>query len=397
MGFALRKRGWAGAAAAIAVAIGVIAVAVYGQASLAGWGFGKPKDDKAPVTLEFSPREVTQPVLTTMPARIEFSGPLVAPNTAVVRAKAAGTLVALDVAEGATVRSGQALGRIDLAELATRVAERNANLESARAALAQAERSHASNEHLAAQSFISPVALQTSRSQLESARAQLQAAQASLDTTRVLLREAALLAPISGIVAKRHVVPGEKVSSEQQLLTIVDLSRLELAGTVPTHEVSRLSPGMEARVEVEGFAQPVAARVARIAPAAEAGTRSIGVTLEIVQPKQTLRAGQYAIARILLADDKQRLTVPTLALASSGGQDYVWVLENGALLRRVVTLGRRDDASGRTEVLTGLTPQAQLLAVPFDNLREGAKAVVVGKQASALASAAASSAQAVRP
>ena len=76
------------------------------------------------------------------------------------------------------------------------------------------------------QSFISPIALETSRSQLDSARALHAAAVASLDTTRVGLREAALVAPIGGIVAKRHVVPGEKVSVEQTLLTIVDLRRL---------------------------------------------------------------------------------------------------------------------------------------------------------------------------
>ena len=69
---------------------------------------------------------------------------------------------------------------------------------------------------------------------------QLNAAQAALDTTRVGLRDATLLAPIAGIVAKRHALPGEKVSLEQPVLTIVDLARLELAGSVGTHEVGRL-------------------------------------------------------------------------------------------------------------------------------------------------------------
>jgi membrane fusion protein (multidrug efflux system) len=94
------------------------------------------------------------------------------------------------------------------------------------------------------------------------------------------------VAPIAGIVAKRHVVPGEKVSAEQQVLTIVDLARLELAGAVGTHEVARLAPGMPVQVQVEGVDQPVAGRIARIAPAAEPGTRSIGVTIELPNPKE---------------------------------------------------------------------------------------------------------------
>jgi len=356
---------------AVALAVGIAAAVAVVRAN-------QQRDkDKPAVTLEFEAREVVRPQWATMPATIEFSGPLVAPDTAMVRAKAAGTLEGLTVQEGSRVKAGQSLGRIDLSELISRSSERQASADAARAALEQAERTHASNERLAQQSFISPIALETSRSQVDSARAMHEAAKAALDATKVNLREAALVAPISGIVAKRHVVPGEKVSVEQTLLTIVDLSHLELAGLVGTHEVPRLSPGMAVQVRVEGLATPVVGRLARIAPMAEPGTRSIGVTIALDNPKETLRAGQYALARVALGDDTRRMTVPAAALVSASGQDQVWVIADGALLRRAVTLGRRDDARGRVEVLTGLTDDAQVLAVRFDNLREGLKAVVV--------------------
>lgn len=348
------------------------------------------KEPKKDVTLEFAAREIVQPALARLPATIEFSGPLVAPRTAIVRAKAAGTLVALSVAEGSRVAAGQSLGRIDVAELTSRIAERTASIESARAALLQAERTHASNEGLAKAQFISSIALENSRAAVETARANLAAAQASADTVRVGLRDASLVAPISGIVAKRHVVPGEKLSPEQQVLTIVDLARLELAGSVGTHEVSRLAPGLAVQVQVEGHARPVAGRIARIAPAAEPGTRSIGVTIELANPHETLRAGQYAIVRATLADDTERLTLPATAVGSGGGQHHVWVIESGALARRAVTLGRRDDREGRVEVLSGVAAGSQVLAAKFDNLREGTKATVVASKAGPLASAAAS-------
>jgi RND family efflux transporter MFP subunit len=326
-----------------------------------------------------------------MPLALDFSGPLVAPSTAIVRAKAAGTLLSLSVNEGSRVKAGQVLGNIDLAELNSRLAERNAMLESARAQLAQAERTHASNQRLADQKFISPNALDSSRAALETAQAQARAAQAQLDTLRVGLRDAALVAPISGLVHKRHVVPGEKLSVEQQVLTIVDLSRLELAGSVGTHEVSLLAPGMPVQVRIEGHDREVTGRLARIAPAAEAGTRSIGVTIELANPNETFRAGQYALARVVLADPAQRMTLPVTAIGSVSGQDHVWVIENGALLRRAVTTGRRDEREGRVEVLQGLSAANQVLAARFDNLREGAKAVVVARTAP-VASASASSA-----
>ena len=385
----MKSKWWIGGGVALVLAAGAAAV-FTGAVSLPGMqasanasAMPGAKDKKPEVALEFVAREVVQPTLMRLPSRLEFSGPLVAPDTAVVRARAAGTLLALDVAEGSRVRAGQVLGRLDLAELTSRVAERNANLDSARTALAQAERTHASNERLAAQQFISPIALDNSSAAVDTARAQLHAAQASLDSTRVSLRDAALVAPIGGIVAKRSVVPGEKLSAEQQVLAIVDLSRLELAGSVGTHEVSKLAPGMAVRVEVEGLAQPVEGRIARIAPAAEPGTRSIGVSIEVPNPKEQLRAGQYALARVVLEDDTPRLTLPQSAVASSAGQNQVWVIESGLLARRAVTLGRLDEREGRVEILQGLQPGSQVLAARFDNLREGAKATVVPDKAAA--------------
>jgi RND family efflux transporter MFP subunit len=330
--------------------------------------------------LEFRANEVVQPQHASLPERIAFSGPLVAPNTAVLRARTSGTLLALTVAEGDQVKAGQLLGRIDMAELAPRIAERNAMLDSARASLAQAERSHASNERLAAQSFISPNALDSSRAQVDTARAALAAAQATLDTTRVGQRDASLVAPIAGIVAKRHVLPGEKLSAEQQVLTIVDLARLELAASVGTHEVSRLHPGMPVQVTVEGLDAALTGQLARIAPAAEAGTRSIGVTVVLTNAQQRLRAGQYAIGEVLLADDRQRLLLPAAAVGSTGGQSHVWVIDTAGgadasrLVRRAVTLGRRDEAGARVEILDGITTDTRVLATRFDNLREGALA-----------------------
>ena len=388
----MRKQWMYGGIAAAVLASGA-GVAVF--ASKGGDTPKKQDGDKAQVALEFVPSEVTAPALASMPALIEFSGPLVAPGTVVVRSKAAGTLLALAVTEGSRVKAGQVLGQVDLEEMRYRVAERMASVESARATADQAERQHKANQGLADQKFIAPTALDVSRASMESTRAQYLAAKAQLDTLQVTMRQAALLAPINGIVAKRLALPGEKLAAEQQILSIVDLSKLELAGLVGTHEVSRLKPGMAVQVQVEGVDQPVEARISRIAPAAEPGTRSIGVTLALDNPQEAFRAGQYAVAKVTLADEQQRLTVPLAAVSSNAGQEGVWLIDNGALVRRIVTTGRRDLREGRVEVLNGLTPAAQVLAARFDNLRDGAKASVVATKAKVASSAVSASASAV--
>jgi len=217
------------------------------------WAVNRPaevpaKDKDAVATLSFSAAEVARASQTVLPRVVEFSGPLVAPSTATVRAKAAGTLTSLKVVEGSRVHKGEALGTLDLAELNARLSERVALAESAKAQWAQAERSHASNEHLAQQQFISPIALEASKAALNTARAQVNAAQAQVEAVRVGLHEAALVAPIAGIVAKRQALAGEKVAAEQAIVTLVDLALLEMAGSVGTHEVASLKPGMPVQV-----------------------------------------------------------------------------------------------------------------------------------------------------
>ncbi len=362
---------WGGS---VAIIVAALALVVVTRAKSA-----RPTDDKKPaVTLEFSPAEVVRPVTMAMPERIEFSGPLVAPRTAVVRAKASGTLLNLAVAEGSRVKAGQLLGTIDLADLQSRAAERAAGVESAQARVTEAERLHHSNTDLANQKFISTNALESSRATLEAARAQLKSAQAQAATAGLSIRDAALVAPIGGVIGKRSVVPGEKVSAEQELMTVVDLSALELGGVVGTHQVSLLKPGQRLNIHVEGALAPVEGRIDRIAPSAELGTRGIRVVVALANPNEIYRAGQYASAIVTLEDAAQRLTLPIGAVGQSSGQDFVWTLENGALVRRLVITGRRDEVIGRIEVTRGIGPEAQVLGARFDALKEGAQARISG-------------------
>ena len=386
----MRKQWLVGAGVAIIVA--AVAVSVVSRAK----SREDAKDKKPEVTLEFTPGEVTQPVLAAMPERIEFSGPLMAPRTAVVRAKASGTLLALSVAEGSRVKAGQLLGSIDLADLQSRAAERSAGVESAQARLNEAERAHVANEGLAHQQFISATALESSRATLETARAQLKSTQAALATSKLGIREAALTAPISGVIGRRNVLPGEKVSAEQELMTVVDLAVLELAGVVGTHQISALKPGQVLSVRVEGSSAPVPGRIDRIAPSAEPGTRGIRVVVLLANPDEKFRAGQYASAVVMLADPAPRLTVPIASVGQASGQDFVWTVEKGALLRRIVITGRRDSVNGRVEVTQGLTPEQQVLGARFDSLKEGAPAKIVAKGAAPTAPAASASAAATK-
>jgi RND family efflux transporter MFP subunit len=332
---------------------------------------------EGPPILEFTAQELQLPRREPMPFTIEFSGALQAPKTATVRAKAQATLLRLDVIEGSRVQTGQNLGQLDLTAISALRNDRQAAVDSARAQAGLAQKNLESNQRLAEQNFISPTALDSQRASVESATSALKSAQAQLQQAGVSMRDAQLVAPIKGVVSKRHALAGEKLALEQAIVTIVDLEKLELAGSVALHEVPQLKTGQAVKIRVEGMSKVVDGKIERIAPTADTGTRSIGVYVVIDNPEETLRAGQYANAMVQVGDATPRLTVPDSAIISLSGQDYVWTLENQKLVRRIVTVGRRDTTAGRVEILTGLSPTANVLGARFDNLKEGAAAKIV--------------------
>jgi membrane fusion protein (multidrug efflux system) len=84
----------------------------------------------------------------------------------------------------------------------------------------------------------------------------------------------------------------------------------------------------------------------------------------------------FATGRIRLAAGKPVPTLPDTAIRSEGGQNFVWAIDNGKLLRRMVVIGTRDEAAGRTELRTSLPSGMLILSSRFDNLKDGAPAIV---------------------
>ena len=230
--------------------------------------------------------------------------------------------------------------------------------------------------------------MQSSQAKLDAARAQLKSAQAQLAVSRIGVKEATLAAPIDGIVGKRYVVPGEKVSAEQQIVSVVDLSTLELAGSVGTHEVSLLKPGLPVEVRVEGQSVAVAGRIDRIAPAAEAGTRAIGVVVVLANKDEKFRAGQYGAGP---RGDRRRGAAPDRTQRARSGRHRARTTSGRSRRARWFAASSspaaRTPASGRTEVNKGVDGETQILAARFDNLKEGTQARVVAQRSGTGASA----------
>ena len=207
-----------------------------------------------------------------------------------------------------------------------------------------------------------------------------------MQIARNALRDAVAVSPLTGIVAKRHVQPGEKVAFDSPLVTVVDLKDMELQAAVPATDVPELSIGKAVELVIDGFGERrFSGRVERINPATEPGTRSFLVYVGIPNSGGLLRGGMFATGRIALASSQRRCPrFRRPPCASKAGRRFVWIVEDGKLVKRNVVTGARDDAAGRVEIKTALPAGAAVLGAKFDNLKDGAPAIVKAPSAGPL-------------
>lgn len=360
----------------IATVLGLAALVVGGVA--ATMAKREPQaGPKAPPPLEFLPNELTTPALRPLSQVLPISGTLEAARQATVRAKVSAQVQRVHVREGDPVRVGQPLAQLDTIELQQRLAQQLGALEAAKAQLALAEKTRLNNQHLLKQHFISQSAFDNAESGYQSALGTLKSAQAQVDLARQALADASVVAPIAGIVAKRNVQAGDKVTVDAPIASIVDLTTLEMTALVATSDIPRVTVGQTVEMQIEGFAdRSFEGRVARINPAAEPGSRAIAVTIALANQDSALRAGVFGNGRIRVAPSAPTLTLPIAAIRSEGSDHFVWTLVEGKLARRRVQIGQRDETSGVVQVIQGVTPGVQVLAGKYDNLKEGLAAGV---------------------
>ena len=343
----------------------------------------------AAVTLEFGAADLTYVERQRLPQWLPVSGTLQPVNQATVKAKVSGEIRQITIREGEAVKAGQVLARFDTADLEARLTDRIGTLEASRAQLALAEKTRAQNLALLKQKFISQTAYDSAESNLSVSQGTLKSNEAQVQLARNALRDAVVTAPLSGIVAKRHVQPGEKVSFDAPLLTVVDLAQMELQAMVPANDVPGLAIGMPVELIIDGFGdRRFNGSVGRINPTTEAGTRAILVFVEIPNPDRALRDGMFATGRVTLAAGAEVPTLPATAIRLDGAQTVVWLVDNGKLTKKPVVVGSRDDNAGRVELRSTLPAGLPVLAARFDNLREGAPAVIVSRTAAKPAKAA---------
>jgi len=309
-----------------------------------------------------------------------------------VKAKVASQLQSLTVREGDVVKAGQVIGRLDTTEFDWRIKQAEQTALSARTQLDIARRALDNNRALVAQGFISATALETAISTEAGAAAGHQAALAATELARKSRADAVLVAPISGIVSQRLAQPGERVAVDAKVIEIVDLSRIELEAAVAPEDVGGVQVGQVARLSVDGLSEPAAAKVVRINPSTQTGTRAVMIYLA-VQPQAGLRQGLFARGTVEL-QRRNAIAVPVSAVRVDQARPFVLAVDGAKVAQRSVALGVRGEAvfdagpEAAVELSSGVADGTTLLRAAAGAVRDGTPVKVAVSTSAASAAAA---------
>ena len=352
--------------------------------------------------------------------------------TAQIKAEVAGRISELLVAEGARVKAGDVLARLESSELTARVALAGSSLEAARmrlesarislplekartaAAVAEAQARYDD----AKQRYEKKQKLYTARlipqGEMESASAELATAQAVLETARANLDQVALQqhqieiaaadakqqeaalrvaqvnldhslirAPIAGTVVELPIKAGELMQPGSVVARITRLDDLYVKAQIDEVDLSRLQLGQQAEIQFD--TQPdikYAATLFEISPAVSVEklkSRNVTVKLRLTEPPPFLRPGMSADVEIVVATVNDVLLVPAQTVMAKNKEQFVYVLAGGVVVKRVIETGRSNwDA---IEVLRGLNLDEPVVSsLDVEGLKPGVRAKPANKR-----------------
>jgi RND family efflux transporter MFP subunit len=329
-------------------------------------------------------------------AVLNASGYVVARREATVSSKVTGKVVEVLFEEGVHVEAGQVLARLDDANLKASLRFAEAELAAANAAQAEirarldeAEKNLRRVRELSASRVASEADLDRVEAEVLSLRARLERQQADITVAergvarwQQELDDTIIRAPFTGVATAKNAQPGEMISpmsagggfTRTGIGTIVDMNSLEIEVDVNESFINRVHAGQAVLATLDAYPDwRIPAQVIAIIPTADRqkATVRVRVAFEQLDPRMLPQMGVKVAFQAGSTDTAgaQIVTVPTTALLTEDGHDYVWRFRNGQVERVKVRVGsRRPDEAVVNE---GLSPGDQVVVDPAPDLREG--------------------------
>jgi RND family efflux transporter MFP subunit len=376
------------------VIISVIASVVVILGVLA-FVFLRPKPTE--VTTVVAESESSGPSLGN--AVLNASGYVVARRISTVSSKVTGKIAEIFVEEGMVVKEGQVLARLEPANSRTMLTMAQRELEASKrnlaeieVRLAEARRNLERNETLVQQQLISQTALDASKAEVNALAARLAASQAQVKVSESGLQmrqidfdDIGVKAPFDGVVISKNAQPGEMISpmssggfTRTGIATIVDMDSREIEVDVNEAYINRVKPDQRVEATLDAYPDaPLAARVVNIVPTADRTKATVRVRIGFdkldprILPDMGIKVRFLDDAPAPAANAGPRIRVPAAAVQREGGNAYVWVVSDGRVERRAVTVGAEND--GNIEVRAGVANGDELVSPVVQGLEDGGK------------------------
>lgn len=283
---------------------------------------------------------------------------LEAEKQAEVLARVTGVVAEILAEEGDAVAEGQPLLRIENQEYRYRLEQAAARTLQVRAAFERMRRMR--EEQLA------------SEQEFESARSDLATAEAEEGLARLDVAHTTVRSPFDGVVTRRHVDPGQNVSTGTPLYAVASLFPLLARVHVPSREFRQLQVDQQVQLVLDSTRDLLIGRIALISPVIDPGSGTIKVTVEVPRYPEGTRPGDFAEVRIVTERRDRAVLVPRIAVVAEKGETAVFVAapgEEARAERRPVTVGFTEDE--HAQILEGLAPGELVVVKGQRSLQDG--------------------------
>lgn len=209
---------------------------------------------------------------------------------------------------------------------------------------------------------------------VKSAQAGVEAARTQVATAQQLIADSIVRAPYSGYISSRPVAVGENVSSSSIIATLLRTNPLKLQLQVAEKDVPFIKTGMGVSLEVDAYRdRKFSGTVTAINPSIDPNSRSATIEAAVENNDNALRAGMFAIARIVRPGGGTSVYVPREAvLADPNTQSYrLFVLQDGTAKLRVVQIGQEEGDA--IQIISGVNADEVIATSNLPQLYEGAK------------------------
>ncbi|WP_136634905.1 efflux RND transporter periplasmic adaptor subunit [Pseudooceanicola onchidii] len=342
-----------------------------------------PAETQAPareVVMQLLPGELTRIEPTTLRDTVRLTGSLAPVRQLGIPAEVSGRVQRVAKKAGQTAVEGETLIQIDLETLRNQLEQSRATADATRAQLDYAQEQFTRTQSLVDRGVSASSTLDSNEANVRQLRANLAALEKQVSNAERAMEKATITAPFPGVVSERLVDPGAYVSPGTALMTLVDVSSLELEGAVPVNYGPRIQTGQTVELTVDGFGdQSFSGKIERVAPVAVSGTRMLPIYATIDNPDEVLRGGMFASGLLVLDQVTDAFGVPVDAIREDGDGSFVLKRDGGRVVRQPVTLGQSWDRGRVVQVTEGLTDGDVIVTAAMPRLQPGMQITVVGE------------------